>query len=152
MKITDLYGWTLPDQAEFIGRFRDNEVLVRYARDLWASLDSCAVWFVIAFAIMAIMFACVYYGPYNNRPGRHYKSRYWILWMGIDVLLTVVITLLIGLIGVDSPLLPQKIGMLVRISGANMVYSAVVYFVVSLFVCNMPFLKTNAYRFLKIGK
>jgi len=151
MKIVDIYGWGLPKQADFLNHFKNNDTLYNQARALWSKLDACTVWFIIAFVVLALVFAIIYYGPYNNKPGRHYKVRHWFIWMIITAAVTFVVTMAIGLIMVKSPL-SARIGLILRISGVNVLYSIGVYFVVALLVCNAPFLKTNAYRFLKIGK
>ena len=52
---------------------------------------------------------------------------------------------------VKSPL-AARYGLILRVSGVNVLYGIGIYFIAALLVCNMPFLKTNAYRFLKIGK
>mgnify|MGYP001058773855 FL=1 len=151
MKIVDIYGWGLPKQADFLNHFKNNDTLYNQARGLWSKLDSCTVWFIVAFVVIALVFAIIYYGPYNNKPRRHYKVKHWLIWMGITTLVTFVVTLVIGLIMVKSPL-AARYGLILRVSGVNVLYGIGIYFIAALLVCNMPFLKTNAYRFLKIGK
>lgn len=151
MKIVDIYGWGLPKQADFLNHFKNNDTLYDQARVLWSKLDACTVWFIAAFVVIALVFAIIYYGPYNNKPRRHYKVKHWLIWMLITAAVTFVITLVMGLIMVKSPL-SARIGLILCVSGINILYSIGVYFIAALLVCNMPFLKTNAYRFLKIGK
>ena len=151
MKIVDIYGWGLPKQADFLNHFKNNNTLYNQARALWSKLDACTVWFIVAFVVIALVFAIIYYGPYNNKPRRHYKVKHWLIWMLITAAVTFVITLVMGLIMVKSPL-SARIGLILRVSGINVIYSIGVYFIAALLVCNLPFLKTNAYRFLKIGK
>ena len=151
MKIVDIYGWGLPKQADFLNHFKNNETLYNQARALWSKLDACTVWFIVAFVVLALVFAIIYYGPYNNKPGRHYKVKHWFIWMLITAAVTFVVTLVMGLIMVQSPL-AARIGLILRISGVNVLYSVGVYLIAAFLVCNAPFLKTNAYRFLKIGK
>jgi len=151
MKIVDLYGWGLPKQADFLNHFKNNDAMYNQARSLWSKLDQTTVWFLVAFIVLALIFAFVYYGPYNNKPHRHYKVRHWLIWMLITAAATFVISLVIGLVMVQSPL-GARIGLILRICGLNALYSVGLYFIFALLVCNMPFLKTNAYRFLKIGK
>lgn len=151
MKIVDIYGWGLPKQADFLNHFKNNEMLYNQARALWSKLDACTVWFIVAFVVLALVFAIIYYGPYNNKPGRHYKVKHWLIWMGITAVVTFIITFVIGLIMVNSPLV-ARIGLIIRVSSVNVLCSIGTYFIVSLLICNAPFLKTNAYRFLKIGK
>ena len=151
MKIIDIYGWGLPKQADFLNHFKHNDTLYNQARALWGKLDSCTVWFIVAFIVLSLVFTIIYYGPYNNKPGRHYKVKHWFIWMMIMAIVTFVVTLVIGLIMVKSPL-AARYGLILRVSGINVLYSIGVYFIAALVVCNTPFLKTNAYRFLKIGK
>ena len=151
MKIVDIYGWGLPKQADFLNHFKNNETLYNQARALWSKLDACTVWFIVAFVVLALVFAIIYYGPYNNKPGRHYKVKHWLIWMEITALVTFVVTLVMGLIMVKSPL-AARIGLILRVSGVNILYGIGVYFIAALLVFNAPFLRTNAYRFLKIGK
>lgn len=151
MKIVDIYGWGLPKQADFLNHYKHNPTLYDQAKALWGKLDVCTVWFIVAFIVLAFVFAIVYYGPYNNKPGRHYKVKHWLIWMIITAIVTFVVTLVIGLIMVKSPL-AARYGLILRVSGINVLYSIGVYFIAALIVCNAPFLKTNAYRFLKIGK
>ena len=152
MKIVDLYGWGLPHQAEFLSHFKGNDAQLRLAQQLWAELDSCTVWFMITFIVVAIVSAVIYYGPYNNRPERHYMVKHWLLWMAIAGGVAFVISFLIGAIGVNSPMTSFKYPLVLYISSMNILYSIGVYFVMSLYFCNVNFPKTNAYRFLKIGK
>lgn len=151
MKIVDLYGWGLPKQADFLNHFKNNNAMYNQARSLWNKLDQTTIWFLVAFIVLALIFAFVYYGPYNNKPHRHYKVKHWLIWMLITAAATFIVSLVIGLFMVQSPL-AARIGLILRISGLNALYSVGLYFIISLLVCNMPFLKTNAYRFLKIGK
>ena len=151
MKIVDIYGWGLPKQADFLNHFKNKDTLYNQARALWSKLDASTVWFIVVFVVLALVFAFVYYGPYNNKPGRHYKVKHWLIWMIITAIFTFVVTFVIGLIMVKSPL-AARYGLILRISGINVLYSIGVYFFAALIVCNASFLKTNAYRFLKIGK
>lgn len=151
MKITDLYEWVLPKKMDFLNHFKNNEKLHDQALALWGKLDANTLWFMLSFGVVAMLLAIWYYGPYNNRPGRHYKLRHWFLWMNIAAISTFILTLAIGFFLIDSPLL-ARIGLILRVSGGNAVFAIVVYGIVSFLICNIPFIKTNAYRFLKIGK
>ena len=148
MKIVDIYGWGLPKQADFLSHFKNNDTLYNQARALWSKLDSCTVWFIVAIVVLVLIFAFVYYGPYNNKPHRHYTVKHWLIWLLTTATATFVVTLVTGLIMVQSPI--ARFGLILRISGVNVAYSVGLYFFVSVVVCN--FIKTNAYRFLKIGK
>lgn len=151
MKIVDLYGWGLPKPADFLEPFKNNDAMYNQARLLWSKLDQTTIWFLIVFIVLAFIFSFVYYGPYNNKPHRHYKVRYWVMWMVIAFASSLIVSLVVGLITIQSPL-DAKVGLFCRIGLVNAIYSTVLYFVISVLVCNLPFVKTNAYRFLKFGK
>lgn len=151
MKIVDLYGWGLPKPADFLEPFKNNDAMYNQARLLWSKLDQTTIWFLIVFIVLAFILSFVYYGPYNNKPHRHYRVKCWLMWMMITVASSFVVSFVVGLIMIQSPL-DARASLFCRISFVNAVYSAILYFIISALVCNLPFVKTNAYRFLKIGK
>lgn len=151
MKIADFYGWGLPKQNDFLNHFKNNDMSYHQAQELWSKLDSSTVLFLITFIVLTVVIAIIYYGPYNNKPNRHYKVNHWFIFMVITTIATFVMSLGAGFLTVQSPL-PARIGLIFRISGINAIYSIGLYFFIALLVCNIPFLKTNAYKFLKIRK
>lgn len=151
MKIVNLYGWGLPKQNDFLNHFKNNELQYSQAQNLWCELDSSTILFLASFIVLALIVAFVYYKPYNNKPHRHYKVNHWLIWMLITTILTFCFSLIIGFVTVQSPL-NARICLIFRISTINAIYSIGLYFIIALLVCNIPFLKTNAYKFLKIGK
>lgn len=128
MKIVDLYGWGLPKQADFLEHFKNNDAMYNQARLLWSKLDQTTIWFLIVFIVLAFIFSFVYYGPYNNKPHRHYKVKCWLKWMMITVVSSFVISLVVGLIMIQSPL-DARAGLFCRISLVNAVYSALLYLI-----------------------
>lgn len=151
MKITDLYGWGLPNRnawAESYGNLRDQ------ADALWNSFDGFAVWFLIIFLALALTFCTIYYWPYNKRPGRHYKIKHWAIWLGLAALSSAALSFVIGALAVSPSMGTSfdRLAFLFKISLMNALYAAGVYFLSSLIVCNVRPIKTNAYKFLQIGK
>ncbi len=146
----DLYKWGLPNQGEYLNKYRDNESLYNMARSLWNSLDSELFYFMITFMAIGLVLVCFYYYVYNKWPGRKYRIQHWALWLGITGVVTIIAILCLGSALVTSNL-QEKFGFILRISLISGIYAILIYFVASLIICNIP-VPTNAYRFLKIGK
>lgn len=150
MGMLNLYDWGLPNQAEHLARYKDNEPLYNMARVLWADLNSASMYFLVTAVVVAIVAACYYYYGYNKLPGRKYKVSHWAIWIGITAAVTILLTMVLGNVMVSSTL-KEQVGFILRISLINGLYASAVYFIVSIVICNLP-VPTNAYRFLKIGK
>lgn len=150
MGMLNVYNWGLPNQAEHLARYKDNEPLYNMARSLWNSLDSASVYFLaIAFAV-AILGACYYYYGYNKRPGRKYRIFHWAIWLGITAVVSAGLAMVIGNVMVSSTL-KEQVGFVLRISLIDGLYASIIYFITSFIICNLS-IPTNAYRFLKLGK
>ena len=147
----NLYGWLLPKQAEFLNHYKGNDQQFNMARQLWNSLDQSAVFFLAIFVVLGILISAYYYGPYNKRPGRHYKVSKWLLWLIVAAAACFVVTLGVGLLCAETKL-AAKYGLVLRIAAENTIYAVGMYFIFSFIRCNIRTWKTNAYRFLKIGK
>ena len=143
-----LYGWVLPNQAQYLNGYKNNEQLYNMARSFWNGLDSASIYFLISTIVVAILLACYYYYGYNKLPGRKYKVSHWTLWLGVTAVVTILFTLVLGSVMVSSTL-PDKGEFILKISLINGLYASAVYFIVSVIICNLP-VPTNAYRFLKI--
>lgn len=150
MRILDLYDWALPNQAEHLARYANNESLYGMARSMWASLESASMYFLVVAILLAMISVWLYYYVYNNYPGRKYRIRHWFFWMIGLFALTAIVTFVLGNSLVSSNLIELR-GFLLRLSPINSVYAVAIYFVASFVICNIP-VPTNAYRFLKIGK
>lgn len=150
MGLLDLFKWGLPNQGEYLNRYRDNESLYNMARSFWDSLESASIYFIVAFIAIGLALVCFYYYVYNKWPGRKYKIQHWALWLGITAVVTIIATIGLGSAIVSSNL-QEKFGFILRISLISGIYAILIYFVASLIICNIP-VSTNAYRFLKIGK
>lgn len=150
MSAIDFYGWGLPSKGAYLNSFTEDH-LRNLANKLWQMIDSGALFFILIFFVVAMLGAILYYYPYNNKAGRHYKMRYWALWLVITALVTFATSVIIGFLLIDSPM-KDTTSFIMRISAINLVYSVLLYIVFSIIICNLNMPKTNAYRFFKIGK
>ena len=138
----------LPSKGKFLGSFAHNEQLMQQADHVWRQLDGLAPWLLIGSVAIGIGLCVWYYTGYNNRPGRHYKVKHWVLWMLLAFTLTLAGTLLVEYLGIQTSL-RHGIGSLYwRCAINNVLYSVVLYVLISLVWCN--FGRTNAYKFLKL--
>ncbi len=150
MGVFKLYDWGLPSKAAYLNRYQGDDNLYNAARSLWNSMDTAGVYFLISAIAVGLILVLFYYYGYNRFPGRKYKISHWAIWLGVTSVVTILLTLLLGNVLVSSNLKEQS-GFILRISLINGLYSAVVYLLATLIICNIP-VPTNAYRFLKIGK
>lgn len=147
MKLLKLYEWIIGTMSDFARQFQDNETLYNQARKFWSNLEASSIIIVGIFIVLGIIMAYTYYKPFNDKPGRHYKPKYWWIFLGITFILSFLITL-----GAAYFMVPPKIeGSFVlelKIALANAIYSIIVYVLISWIWCqfNLP---TNAYRYLK---
>ncbi len=145
MKLLYLYKWIAGSMTDFTNQFKDNETLYQQARAWWGHLESISI-FIVLISVLGILFAYFYYSPFNEMPKRHYKPRYWFIFMAITLIFTGLITFLFEYIAVE-PRLQGSLGIEIKIAIGNAVYATLLYFVTSVIWCN--WLPTNAYRLLK---
>ena len=149
MKLKYIYGWIVGKKAAFVNSFGDNEQLRAQAQAFWKHLESGTWFYLIAFIVIAALFAYLYYKPYNNLPGRHFRPRHWAMFGVISALVTFLVTLLITYL-MATPKLPGSFVMEFKIAIANVIYGLVIYLLCSLFFCLNVFGKTNAYKPFKL--
>lgn len=145
MKLLSLYTWMAGSKSDLYGN--NEEILKDQINSFWNELERISIFLVIILFIVAIVFACYYYGRYNNKPGRHYERNKWI-WFGvISVIATGIFTF-----GTEFIFAKPKINgtcvIELKIALCNALYAAIIYLIASFLWCN--FGKTNAYRLLKI--
>lgn len=145
MKLLYLYKWIAGSMTDFTNQFKDNEILYQQARAWWGHLESISI-FILLISVLGIFFAYFYYRPYNEMPKRHYKPKYWLIFMAITLFFTGLITFLFEYIAVE-PRLQGSLGVELKIAIGNAMYATLLYFVTSVIWCN--WLPTNAYRLLK---
>ena len=147
MKLLKLYEWIIGTMSDFAKQFQDNETLYNQARKFWSNLEASSIIIVGIFITLGLIMAYTYYKPFNDKPGRHYKPKYWVIFLGITFILSFLVTL-----GAAYFMVPPKIDgsfvLELKIALANAIYSIIVYVLISWIWCqfNLP---TNAYRYLK---
>lgn len=132
--------------TDFVNQFRNNEVLYNQARAYWNKMESSSVIILIIFLVLGISLAIFYYQPYNNKPGRHYTPKHWLIFLGVTFLSTFLITWGFEYFAFKTSL--DGATMLhIKIALGNAIYASLLYFVVSVIWC--LWLPTNAYRIFK---
>ena len=147
MESLKLYKWLIGTKTKFANTFNTEE-MQKNAKTFWNDLDGATTLVIIGFIAIAIVMAFIYYQPYNNKPGRHYRPRHWLCFLGV----TFVVVLLASL-GVESifakPSISGAFVLELKVAIGSAIYASLLYFFVSVFWCN--FLPTNAYRLFKIN-
>lgn len=147
MKLLKIYSWLAGTMNDFTAPFRDDETLYNQATVFWRKLDNASISFVIAMLVIGIALAYYYYGPFNNLPGRKYTPKWWSIMCGVATIVTFFITLLLEYIAA-RPTMQGAWGVEFKVAFCNAIYTAVLYFLVSVVVCQSN-IKTNAYKLFK---
>lgn len=150
MKTLDLYKWIAGTKSDFIRPFQredlDENPLLEQAKTFWNQLENSGLVIIAIFVVIGILAAVIYYGPYNNKPGRHYRPTHWLVFLLITFLATFLFTWGIEAIMVDPKLNGAAI-LEMKIAIGNAVYATALFFVTSVIWCMA--LPTNAYRLFK---
>lgn len=147
MKLFDVYGWAIGPKSEFTKPFRDNEELLEKANSFWKEVESYTLCYILTFVIIGIVLALVYYTYYNNKPGRHYHPKYWLMFGCFSLVFSFVATWLCQLLLLGTEI-QGAVRLELTISSVNVLYVALLYLVMSVICCNT--LSTNAYKIFKI--
>lgn len=147
MKGLDLYKWIAGSMNDFAKPFRENEALYNQARSFWRHLESASAIIIAIFVVLGIAFAVWYYTAYNNKPGRHYHPKHWLIFLACVFGATFLLTWGFEFIAV-KPTLDGATMVQLKIALGNAIYASGLYFFMSLIWCN--FLPTNACRIFKI--
>lgn len=147
MKLLTLYRWFIGTMHQFISQYQNNETFYNQARTFWNNLESKSLFVIIIFIIAGIAFAAYYYTGFNNMPGRHYKPKYWWIFMAVTFVIALLFTFLFLYFAVP-PSLNNSGWLEFKLSLGNALYATVIYAITSLVWCNA--FPTNAYRYLKI--
>ena len=147
MKLLEaFYGWIAGSKSDFTRPFRDSDTMLAQANKFWGTLESYSIFILLIFVFIGIILASIYFGPYNNKPGRHYRPRYWLMFMLVTLIVAFAAT-----IGFECIACPPKLdGALVlelKIALGNSIYAVGMYLLTSFIWCNT--LPTNACRILK---
>lgn len=62
------------------------------AIEFWNGIDANDHWMLIAMIVITALFCYLYFIPYNNRPGRHYKPSHWFGFYVFAVIATLLST------------------------------------------------------------
>lgn len=146
MKNLDFYKWIAGSANDFAKQFYKNDTLNDKAKEFWQQLEGSGFIILALFVVLGILLAWRYYGPYNEKPGRHYKPHNWLIFMLITFVTSFATTLVFEYI-VATPKLDGAFMLEVKIALGNAIYATLVYFITSFVWCN--WLPTNAYRLLK---
>lgn len=146
MKLLKLYEWIAGKMTDFLSQFQNNESLYQQARVFWNKLEGISTILLLIFLVLGILFAVIYYKPYNNKPGRHYTPKHWLIFLGITIVMAFLLTLGFESIAV-TPRLAGAWNLELMIALGNAIYASAVYFIVSVLWCNLR--PTNAYRLFK---
>ena len=147
MKLLGLYKWIIGTMSDFVKQFQDNETLYIQARSFWGKLEASSIIIVGVFIALGLVMAYTYYKPFNEKPGRHYKPKYWWFFCGVTFVLAFGVTLM-SVYFMVPPKVDGAFVLELKIAIANAIYSSLVYVLISWIWCqfNLP---TNAYRYLK---
>lgn len=147
MKLLELYRWFIGTVSDFSKPFRENEELLNEARKFWRNLEANSWIIVLLFVVIGILMAVTYYTYWNNKPGRHYKPKDWIIYLVATFIICFLLTL--GIVYfLCPPNLSGSFPLELKLALCNALYSIGVYLIVSFVWCN--WLPTNAYRIFKI--
>lgn len=138
------FAWLAPTKSDFLSRFSgdgtDSE-LYRRAEQLWAALDERALWCLVALIIFAIASALYYYFWFNKKPGRHWRPKYWLVFLAVEVGLAALVTF--GIIATAKPAVSGLTALAMRVALCAAIYAALVYWLCSVVIRHTR--KTNAY-------
>ena len=151
MKLFDIYRWALPSRSSLQQGMGDQ--MTQQLNTFYKSVQNDSLFFLFTAVAFALIFFIIYYWPYNNRPGRHYRWQKWLIFLGISFACTFAVTLIIGAsIHAPRPIIWVKV--MFMLSLINSLYSALLYSVFSFILSQFParWTKTNANLFMKIGR
>lgn len=146
MKLLDLYEWIAGSMSSFTKPFQENEALFNQAKAFWRHLEGSTMVTIAIFIVLGILLAAIYYKPYNDKPGRHYRPTHWLFFLIGTFVLTLLVTWGYEYLAV-KPVLKGALMLEFKVALGNAIYAAALYFVTSLVWCNA--LPTNAYRLFK---
>lgn len=144
MKCLGFYKWIAGSKNDFLKQFQDNEHLLKQAKKFINDLDKSSITFIIAFLVISLLAVLYYYGPYNNRPGRHYRPIHWLKFFGLAFVFSFAATFGIEYI-IATPKLNGTIHFELMVALGNALYSSLGYLIFSMLWIGLK-MPTNAYR------
>lgn len=150
MKTLDLYKWIAGTKSDFIRPFQREDLeenpLLDQAKSFWDNLENTGLVIIAIFVVLGILSAVIYYGPYNNKPGRHYRPTHWLVFLFLTFVITFGFTWGMEAIMVN-PKLDGASMLEMKIALGNAIYASGLFFLTSVVWCMA--LPTNAYRLFK---
>ena len=139
------FFFLLPSKGKFLNGF--NEQLRQQADSVWRQIDGLSPFLLILGLFLGVGLAVFYYRGFNERPGRHYKMKYWAIWALLSVIITMVATIAIEYVGVKTNLKSGYAELYWLCAINNALYAFGFYLFTSVVWCNA--FPTNAYKFFK---
>lgn len=143
MNMLTVLTW-FTSKKDYLKPFADSESAKKAATKLWADIDKGDLLLLILMAIITISLCYYYYFPFNEKPGRHYHPK----WCAMYCLVAVILVFLLSFAGccfiAKNP--GFDYGFLAKVSALNMVYSLLLYFILSIFMIKSG--KSNAYPWI----
>lgn len=133
--------------ADFTKPYTDNKALYGQARAFWNRLENSSILIVLIFLVLGIAMAAYYYTSYNNRPGRHYTPKHWLIMLAVTFVMTFVVTFGFEYLTI-KPTINGATMLELKIALGNAIYASAIYLLTSIAWCNLP-LTTNAYKLFK---
>lgn len=146
MKLLSLYKPFAGTMSDFTKNFEKNDALFNQAKAFWRQLDDFTIFIFVTLLAIGIGGAAYYYSVFNNLPGRHYKPKYWGIFLLMTFIATLVVTIFFEYL-VVHPSLSGAFWLECRIAFGNAIYASLLYVIVSILWCNS--FPTNAYRIFK---
>lgn len=147
MKLLKLYDLIAGSKTDFTSQFKNNDALYKQANSFWNQLEGSSAIIVLMFVVLGIAWAATYYKPYNNKPGRHYTPKHWLLFLALTFVSTLLLTFGFEYFAAH-PSLNGAMLLELKIAIGNALYASLLYFVTSFVWCN--WFPTNAYRWFKL--
>ena len=120
--------WAFP-KKEYLAKFANDDSAKNAAAKLWRSIDQCDVCLVVVMAVMTLLVCWFYFFPYNQKPGRHYKPKYWRIFWIVNFVLVLVVSYFMSYAMAKNPSFDR--GLLFQVSWVNALYSLVLYWCIS---------------------
>jgi hypothetical protein len=137
----------LPTKGQFLSAY-DNDALKSQADALWRHVDDTTSLALAITISVGVVICILYYGPFNNFPGRHYRIRYWFLFAAIAVVATFGVIWALEYWGTSTNLKSDAYLLYTKCALSCAIWEIVVYWGASLIYCLGFGRYTNAYKII----
>lgn len=139
MSFTTLLTWT--SKKAYLAYYANDESAMNAASKFWNSISSWSWVLLLAMLVVAIIVCWIYFFPFNNRSGKHYKPIYrYYSWL-ISFVAAFVVTMVLSYFMAKNP--SFGFGLICKISFINAIYAIVISLIVSLILDQTG--RSNAY-------